>query len=73
MVLRTLSVLGLFVQIVVLLCCARVLLAFMILGFLFMRVALWICIGRLLLAFILAWRTAGEATVEHQTADAMQN
>ena len=62
MVLRTLSVVVLYLQVVLLLCFARVLLAFMIIGFLFMRVALWICIGRLLLAFILAWCTAGAPT-----------
>jgi hypothetical protein len=62
---RSLSVLGLYVQIGILLCCARVLLAVTLIGFLFMRVAVWFCVGRMLLAVIrLAWCAAGEASAE---------
>ena len=50
----SLSVLGLYVQIVALLCCACVLVAFTLIGILFLRVAVWFCIGRMLLAVALS-------------------
>ena len=62
----SLSVLGLYVQIVALLCCACVLVAFTLIGILFLRVAVWFCIGRMLLAVALVWRAAGEAPAEPQ-------